>query len=191
MAEQSEDDMPTDELPAGRRTGLLDGVRVLDLTRFLAGPFAGMVLGDLGAEVIKVEQMTGDSTRYNPPYYFEGDSAYFLSINRNKKSIAIDLKSAAGRKILHDLVRTADVIIDNLRAPQRQALGLSFETLREINPAIVSTSVTGFGSDGPYEDRPAYDIIVEALAGVMSLTGPIGGPSLRAGVPIGDITAGL
>lgn len=191
MATQSEDDMPTDELPAGRRTGLLDGVRVLDLTRFLAGPFAGMVLGDLGAEVIKVEQMTGDSTRYNPPYYFEGDSAYFLSINRNKKSIAIDLKSAAGRKILHDLVRTADVIIDNLRAPQRQALGLSFETLREINPAIVSTSVTGFGSDGPYEDRPAYDIIVEALAGVMSLTGPIGGPSLRAGVPIGDITAGL
>jgi CoA:oxalate CoA-transferase len=191
MAKQSEDDMPTDELPAGRRTGLLDGVRVLDLTRFLAGPFAGMVLGDLGAEVIKVEQMTGDSTRYNPPYYFEGDSAYFLSINRNKKSIAIDLKSAAGRKILHDLVRTADVIIDNLRAPQRQALGLSFETLKEINPAIVSTSVTGFGSDGPYEDRPAYDIIVEALAGVMSLTGPVGGPSVRAGVPIGDITAGL
>jgi CoA:oxalate CoA-transferase len=183
--------MPTDELPAGRRTGLLTGVRVLDLTRFLAGPFAGMVLGDLGAEVIKVEQMTGDSTRYNPPYFFEGDSAYFLSINRNKKSIAIDLKSAAGRKILHDLVRTADVIIDNLRAPQRQALGLSFETLKEINPAIVSTSVTGFGSDGPYEDRPAYDIIVEALAGVMSLTGPIGGPSVRAGVPIGDITAGL
>jgi CoA:oxalate CoA-transferase len=183
--------MQTDEFPAGRRAGLLEGVRVLDLTRFLAGPFAGMVLGDLGAEVIKVEQMSGDSTRYNPPYYFEGDSAYFLSINRNKKSIAIDLKSTAGRKILHELVGTADIIIDNLRAPQREALGLSYETLKQINPGIVSTSVTGFGSDGPYEDRPAYDIIVEALAGVMSLTGPVGGPSVRAGVPIGDITAGL
>ena len=134
--------LQTDEFPAGRRTGLLEGVRVLDLTRFLAGPFAGMVLGDLGAEVIKVEQMSGDSTRYNPPYYFEGDSAYFLSINRNKKSIAIDLKSAAGRKILHELVGTADIIIDNLRATQREALGLSYETLKEINPGIVSTSVT-------------------------------------------------
>jgi CoA:oxalate CoA-transferase len=178
-------------IPAGLRLDLLSGVRVLDLTRFLAGPFAGMILGDLGAEVIKVEQMTGDSTRTNPPHFFQGDSAYFLAINRNKRSIALNLRAAEGRAVLHDLVAASDVILDNLRAPQRQALGLSFDVLRKINPAIVSVSVTGFGSDGPYEDRPAYDIIVEALAGVMSLTGPVGGPSVRAGVPIGDITAGL
>jgi CoA:oxalate CoA-transferase len=178
-------------VPPGRRLALLKGVRVLDLTRFLAGPFAAMVLADLGAEVLKVEQLSGDSTRHNPPYYFQGDSAYFLSINRNKTSIALDIRTPQGKEILQQLVRESDVIIDNLRAPQRESLGLAYEDLSRINPGIISCSVTGFGSDGPYSDRPAYDIIVEALAGVMSLTGPIGGPSVRAGVPIGDIAAGL
>ncbi len=180
---------PDRAAPRGRRLSLLEGVKVLDLTRFLAGPFAGMILGDLGAEVIKVEQLTGDTTRGNPPYFFHGDSAYFLSTNRNKKSIALDLKSPSGQEVLRRMIVEADVILDNLRAPQRQALGLSFDQLSQVNPRIVSCSLTGFGSSGPYEDRPAYDIIVEALGGIMSLTGPAGGPSVRAGVPIGDITA--
>lgn len=185
------DDPISPSAPSGKRLTLLEGVKVLDLTRFLAGPFAAMVLADLGADVLKVEQLTGDSTRHNPPYFFQGDSAYFLSINRNKKSIALDIRAPKGKEILQQLVRESDVIIDNLRAPQRQSLGLAYEDLARINDQIISCSVTGFGSDGPYSDRPAYDIIVEALAGVMSLTGPTGGPSVRAGVPIGDITAGL
>jgi CoA:oxalate CoA-transferase len=183
--------IPPNGVPRGKRLALLAGVRVLDLTRFLAGPFAGMVLADLGADVLKVEQIGGDSTRRNPPYYFQGDSAYFLSINRNKSSIALDIRAPQGREVLHKLVQESDIIIDNLRAPQRKALGLDYADLSRMNSRIISCSVTGFGSDGPYSDRPAYDIIVEALAGVMSLTGPVGGPSVRAGVPIGDITAGL
>jgi CoA:oxalate CoA-transferase len=184
--------IPTpDDVPRGTRGSLLEGVVVLDLTRFLAGPFGGMVLADLGATVIKVEQLVGDSTRNQHPYFLGEDSAYFLAINRNKQSIALDLRSPEGSEVLRKLIKDADVIIDNLRAPQRKARGLDFESLEKINPRIISCSVTGFGSDGPYADRPAYDIIVEALAGVMSLTGPEGGPSVRAGVPIGDITAGL
>jgi CoA:oxalate CoA-transferase len=179
------------DVPAGRRTSLLSGVVVLDLTRFLAGPFGTMVLADMGATVIKVEQLTGDTTRYQPPYYFEGDSAYFLAINRNKQSISLDIRSEGGRRVLERLIAKSDIMLDNLRAPQRQNLRLSWEHVEKINPRIISCSLTGFGSDGPYADRPAYDIIVEALGGVMSLTGPEGGPSVRAGVPIGDITAGL
>jgi CoA:oxalate CoA-transferase len=179
------------DAPLGRRLALLEGVRVLDMTRFLAGPFSGMVLADLGASVLKVEQLTGDSTRRNPPYFFAGDSAYFLSTNRNKQSIALDIRSPEGAEVLRKLVAVSDVVLDNLREPQRAKLGLTFEQLSAVNPRIVSCSITGFGSDGPYADRPAYDIIVEALGGIMSLTGPEGGPSVRAGVPIGDITAGL
>jgi CoA:oxalate CoA-transferase len=180
------------DVPAGRRTSLLNGVVVLDLTRFLAGPFGTMVLADMGATVIKVEQLTGDTTRYQAPYYFEGgDSAYFLAINRNKQSIALDIRSEGGRRVLERLIAKSDIMIDNLRAPQRAKLKLSWEHVEKINPRIISCSLTGFGSDGPYADRPAYDIIVEALGGVMGLTGPEGGPSVRAGVPIGDITAGL
>jgi CoA:oxalate CoA-transferase len=180
-----------DDVEIGQRLSLLSGVKVVDMTRFLAGPFGAMVLADLGADVLKVEQVTGDSTRFTPPYFFEGDSAYFLSMNRNKTSIALDIRTERGREVLHRIIADADVVIDNLRAPQRKALGLSYPDLVKVNPKIISCSVNGFGSDGPYNDRPAYDIIVEAMAGVMSLTGPVGGPSVRAGVPIGDITAGL
>ena len=175
----------------GRRLSLLKDVKVLDLTNFLAGPFGSMVLADMGASVLKVEQLSGDMVRKSPPYFYEGDSAYFLSVNRNKESIALDLRTPQGKEIMRRLVERSDVVLDNLRGPQRAALGVSFEDLKQINPRIVCCSITGFGSDGPYSDRPAYDIIVEALGGIMSLTGPVGGPSVRAGVPIGDITAGL
>jgi len=189
---ESEGNSPVaDVLPWGRRAALLQGVTILDLTRFLAGPFGTMILADLGATVIKVEQLEGDSTRQNPPYFVGGDSAYFVAINRNKQSISLDIRTVEGAEVLRRLIKKADVVLDNLRAPQRRALSLDFEDLTKLNPRIVSCSVTGFGSDGPYADRPAYDIIVEALAGVMSVTGPEGGPSVRAGVPIGDITAGL
>jgi CoA:oxalate CoA-transferase len=175
----------------GRRLSLLAGVKVLDLTHFLAGPFGSMVLADMGASVLRVEQLAGDAVRKSPPYFYQGDSAYFLAVNRNKESIALDLRTPQGKEVMRRLVERADVVLDNLRAPQRAALGLSFDDLKKVNPRIVCCSITGFGSDGPYSDRPAYDIIVEALGGIMSLTGPVGGPSVRAGVPIGDITAGL
>jgi CoA:oxalate CoA-transferase len=187
----NEQSLSTASAPRGKRASLLNGVVVLDLTRFLAGPFAGMTLADLGATVLKVEPLTGDSSRDQPPYYLEGDSAYFLVINRNKQSIAIDIRSAQGREILDRLIAKSDIVLDNLRARQRESLRLTYEELEKVNPRIISCSLTGFGSDGPYADRPAYDIIVEALGGIMSLTGPDGGPSVRAGVPIGDITAGM
>ncbi|MHB1159113.1 MAG: CaiB/BaiF CoA transferase family protein [Chloroflexota bacterium] len=171
--------------------GLLSGVRVLDLTRFLAGPFATLTLGDMGADVIKVESREGDDTRYLPPHFVHEDSAYFLSVNRNKRSIVVDLKSQAGMEVIRKLVQRSDVVLDNLREPQRRRLGLAYEQLREVNPRIISCSITGFGSWGPYRDRPAYDMIVQALSGVMSLTGERGGRPVRCGIPIGDVAAGM
>jgi CoA:oxalate CoA-transferase len=191
MKMSSQAQMDSSEISRGKRLSLLKDVKVLDLTHFLAGPFGSMILADMGASVLKVEQLVGDSVRKSPPYFYEGDSAYFLAVNRNKESIALDLRTPQGKEVMRRLVERADVVLDNLRAPQRAALGMSFDDLKKINPRIVCCSITGFGSDGPYSDRPAYDIIVEALAGIMSLTGPVGGPSVRAGVPIGDITAGL
>jgi CoA:oxalate CoA-transferase len=175
----------------GTRSSLLAGVKVLDLTNSLAGPFGTTVLADMGADVVKLEPPQGDRTRQTPPYFVGQDSAYFVSLNRNKRSIAMDLKTAEGQRVLEKLLLWADVVVDNLRQQKREDVGLGFERISAINPALVSCSVTGFGSEGPYSDRPAYDIVVEALAGVMSLTGPEGGPSVRAGVPIGDIVAGL
>jgi CoA:oxalate CoA-transferase len=191
MTASSHAQTESSDVSRGKRLSLLKDIKILDLTHFLAGPFGSMVLADMGASVLKVEQLTGDAVRKSPPYFHEGDSAYFLSVNRNKESIALDLRTPQGKEVMRRLVERADVVLDNLRASQRAALGLSFDDLKKINPQIVCCSITGFGSDGPYSDRPAYDIIVEALGGIMSLTGPVGGPSVRAGVPIGDITAGL
>lgn len=193
MAAETQDEAVIDAgvFPAGKRAALLEGVTVLDLTRFLAGPFASMILGDLGANVIKVEQLDGDSTRKSLPYRFQGDGAYFMAVNRNKRSVALNIRSAEGREVLDRLIAKADIMLDNLRAPQREVLRLTYPHISKINPQIISCSVTGFGSDGPYEDRPAYAIIVEALAGVMSVTGPEGGPSVRSGPPIGDTAAGM
>jgi CoA:oxalate CoA-transferase len=169
----------------------LQGVRVLDLTRVLAGPFAGMVLADLGADVVKVEQPgSGDDSRAYPPH-IQGESMYFMSLNRNKRSLTLDLKNPAGKGILRALVRRADVLIENYRPGTMERLGLGYDTLQAENPRLVYAAVSGFGQTGPYSQRAAYDAVVQAMGGLMSITGPEGGPATRVGTSIADITAGL
>ena len=169
----------------------LEGVRIIDLSMFLAGPYCTQQLADLGAEIIKVEPRQGDSTRALPPHFHHGESLYFISTNRSKKGISLDLQQAQGRQILHRLVATADVVIDNFRPGIMKKLEADYETLARINPRIICCSISGFGQDGPYASRPAYDMIVQALSGGMSITGEPGGRPVRAGIPIGDICAGL
>jgi formyl-CoA transferase len=177
-------------------TGPLDGVVVLDLSRALAGPHAAMMLGDQGARVIKVEAPgTGDDTRgWGPPFVGpEGaqESTYFLSCNRNKESITLDLKSEDGRSTLERLVRHADVLVENFRTGVLDRLGFSMGRLHELNPRLVILSITGFGHDGPEGGRPGYDQIAQGEAGLMSLTGPAPDQPTRIGVPIGDLLAGM
>jgi crotonobetainyl-CoA:carnitine CoA-transferase CaiB-like acyl-CoA transferase len=175
----------------------LEGVRVLDLSRVLAGPYATMVLADLGADVIKVEHPErGDDTRqWGPPFAGEGEareSAYFLSVNRNKRSIGVDLKSAEGLEMVKRLAAGADVVIENMRRGALEGLGLGYETLRELNPGLVYCSITGFGP-GKDEERPGYDFLIQARAGIMGITGfpePEGEPT-KVGVAISDIVCGL
>jgi len=178
------------------RTGPLAGLVVVDLTRALAGPHAGMMLGDLGARVIKVETPgTGDDTRgWGPPFVEphggERESTYFLSCNRNKESITLDLKSDDGRDVLTKLVRRADVVVENFRTGVLDRLGFSAERLHELNPRLVLLSITGFGHDGPEGGRPGYDQIAQGEAGLMSVTGEPGHPT-RVGIPIADLLAGM
>lgn len=169
----------------------LKGLRVLDLTQFLSGPYATMILGDLGAEVIKVEPHGGDSARAIPPHFVGDDSAYYLSVNRNKQSVAVDMKQAAGREVVRELALRCDVLIENFRPGVAQKLGLSYEELSAQQPRLVWCSISGFGQDGPYRDYPAYDMIVQALSGGMSLTGEHGGLPVRSGIPLGDLAAGM
>jgi crotonobetainyl-CoA:carnitine CoA-transferase CaiB-like acyl-CoA transferase len=169
----------------------LQGIRILDLTQMLAGPFGAMFLGDLGAEVLKVEPIQGDFSRGLPPYFPSGDSAYFWSINRNKKSMAIDLKSPEGLKIFYEMVAHADVVFDNFRPGVLERLKIDYENLKIHNSKIICCSVSTFGSTGPYSDRPGYDLIVQAMSGGMSLTGEPGGSPVRAGISIGDLMGGL
>ena len=169
----------------------LSGLKVLDLTQFLSGPYCTQILGDLGAEVTKVEAPAGDLARHIPPHFIGKDSVYFISINRNKKSIAIDSNVAEGRDLLRRIALTHDVIVENFRPGVVERLGLSYDDLRKQRPDLVWCSISGFGQDGPYREKPAYDMIVQALSGGMSLTGEARGPSVRAGIPIGDISAGL
>ncbi|WP_232679004.1 CaiB/BaiF CoA-transferase family protein [Nocardioides sp. R-C-SC26] len=172
-------------------TGPLDGVRVADLTTFLAGPFATQIFADLGAEVIKVEPPTGDSSRHIPPHMVDGDSLYFHAVNRGKQSIAVDIKEPAGRELVLDLLETCDILIENYRPGQLARFGLDRETLAARNPALVVCSISGFGVEGPDRDRPAYDIVVQAASGVMGVTGEVDGRPVRLGVPLGDMGAGL
>jgi crotonobetainyl-CoA:carnitine CoA-transferase CaiB-like acyl-CoA transferase len=173
----------------------LEGVKVLDLSRVLAGPYATMVLGDLGADVIKVEHPErGDDTRHwGPPFAggeANGESAYFLSVNRNKRSIGLDLKDPEGLERVKTLAAGADVVIENWRRGALERLGLGYETLKETNPGLVYCSITGFGP-GPDEDRPGYDFLVQARGGVMGITGQPGGEPTKVGVAISDIVCGL
>ncbi len=169
----------------------LDGVRVLDLTQFLAGPFATQILGDLGAEVIKVEAPSGDWSRSLPPHFVGPDSAYYLSVNRNKKSVVADMKSADGLALVKRLVGVSDIVMENFRPGVLDRLGLVYEELAAANEGLIWCSISGFGQDGPDRDRPAYDMIVQALSGGMSMTGAPGEPAVRAGIPIGDLCAGM
>jgi formyl-CoA transferase len=175
-----------------RLPGPLDGVRVLDLTRVVAGPYCAMFLGDLGAEVVKVEQPgTGDDTRGWGPPFTGGESAYYLCINRNKKSIALDLKSAKEVELVRQLAQAADVVIENFRPGTMERLGLSEKELRELNPRLIYASLTGFGADGPMSGWPGYDLIVQAWGGLMSITGTPDGEPVKVGVAIIDLVAGL
>jgi crotonobetainyl-CoA:carnitine CoA-transferase CaiB-like acyl-CoA transferase len=168
----------------------LRGLRILDLTQFLAGPFCTQILADLGAEIIKIEPQAGDPTRLLPPYFYKGESAYFLAINRSKRSVVLDLSVEAGRHVFHDLVKTSDAVIEAFRPGVAKKLAADYGTLKKLNPRIVYCSISGFGQDGPYAARPAYDMIVQALSGAMSLTGEVGGRPVRSGTPIGDLNAG-
>ena len=173
------------------RHGPLSHVTVLDMTQFLAGPYGSQILGDLGARVIKIETPEGDITRNTPPHFHQGESAYFLSVNRNKESIVLNLKEARGRELFLDLVKKADVVLENYRPGVVKRLGIDYPVLRAANPRIVMCSISGFGQDGPYRDRPAYDIIIQAISGGMSLTGEEGGKPVRAGIPLADLSAGM
>jgi CoA:oxalate CoA-transferase len=169
----------------------LDGLRVIDLTTFLSGPSATQLLGDLGADVIKVESFEGDSSRAIVGPVLGDDSAYFLANNRNKRSIAINMKSARGVAVLKSLIAGADVVVENFRPGVIKRLGIDPEAVVAGQPALVWASISGFGQDGPLRDRPAYDMVVQALGGVMSLNGHPGTPAARLGIPAGDVVAGL
>ena len=170
----------------------LEGYRVLDLSRILAGPYCTMILGDQGAEVIKVERPnTGDDTRTWGPPFAGGESAYYLCCNRNKKSIAVDLKKPAGKELVRELAKTADVFIENFTPGLMKRFGLDYETLREINPRLVYASISAYGQDGPYKDRPGYDMVLSAVGGLMYITGERDGNPCKVGVAITDVLTGV
>ncbi len=177
----------------------LEGVRVLDLTRAMAGPYCTMMLGDLGADVIKVEQPgRGDDSRaWGPPFVgkpygpYPGESAYFISTNRNKRSITINLKSWEGREIVRRLAAESDAFVENFRPGVLDKMELGYADLRIVNPGLVYCSISGYGRTGPYAERPGYDFVIQAEGGFMGITGPEDGPPYRAGMPIIDITAGM
>lgn len=174
-----------------KQEGALSGLKVLDLSRVLAGPFCGMFLGDMGAEIIKVEMPgKGDDSRDYPPF-LNGFSTYFANLNRNKKSITVNLKKKEGKELLLELVRVCDVVLENFKPGTMEKLGLSYDVLKSVNPGIILGSISGFGQYGPYRDRPGYDIIGQAVGGLMSVSGWPDSPPTRTGTAMGDILAGL
>ena len=171
--------------------GALDGYRVLDLSRILSGPYCTMALADFGAEVIKVERPgSGDDTRAWGPPFVGGQSAYYLSINRSKRSITVDLGQEQGREIIYALARVCDVAIENFRPGTADRIGVGYERLRQENPQLIYCSISGFGQDGPYRDRPGYDALAQAMSGMMYITGEPDGPPTKHGMSIADIGAG-
>ncbi len=177
----------------GELQPLLQGVRVLDLSRVLAGPYCSMMLGDLGADIIKIEAPgLGDDTRqWGPPFAKGGESAYFLCVNRNKRSMTLNLKSERGQEILKQLIRHSDILLENFRVGTMEKWGLDYDTLQGIHPGLIYCTITGYGYTGPYRRLPGYDFIIQAQGGVMSITGPEDGQPYKVGVAIADITAGL
>jgi formyl-CoA transferase len=170
----------------------LEGIRVLDLSRVLAGPYCTMTLGDLGADVIKVEQPgLGDDTRRWGPPWAGGESAYYLCVNRNKRSITLDLKSEQGKEILFELARSSDIVVENFKVGGLDRMGIGYGDLSSINPGLIWCSVTGYGQTGPYSQRAGYDFIAQGEAGIMSITGEMNGEPMKVGVAIVDITTGL
>ena len=168
----------------------LTGVRVVDLTHIVSGPFCTMLLGDFGADIVKVEALEGDMTRITG-IMGAGENPYFVNLNRNKRDIAVDLKTDEGKEIIHRLAANADVLVENFRPGVMEKLGLGYAALRALNPRLIYAAVTGFGKTGPYRDRPAFDFIAQALSGFMSLNGSAETDPLRVGMPISDTVAGL
>src|SRR5690349_4706843 len=168
----------------------LHGIRVLDLSRVLAGPYCTMVLGDLGADVVKVESPEGDETRGWGPPFTNGESAYYLCVNRNKRSVIVDFKSEEGRKTLHELVRRSDVLVENFRPGTLARFALDYDAVSAINPNLIYCSITGFGQTGPLRDKPGYDFMIQAMGGLMSITGEPDGEPMKVGVAVADLFAG-
>ena len=171
----------------------LNGIRILDLSRVLAGPYCTMVLGDLGADVIKVESPEGDETRgWGPPFAGEaqGESAYYLCVNRNKRSIVLNFKTKEGLAILHELVKQSDVLVENFRVGTLARFSLDFESVSALNPRLIYCSITGFGQTGPLRDKPGYDFMIQAMGGLMSITGEPDGEPMKVGVAVADLFAG-
>jgi crotonobetainyl-CoA:carnitine CoA-transferase CaiB-like acyl-CoA transferase len=175
------------------RTGPLSGLVVVELTNVMAGPVGGLLLADMGAEVVKVERLPGgDDTRRAIPPEIQGESATFMIVNRNKRGIAVDLKHPDGLQVVRRLIDKADVVIENFRPGTMEKLGLGYDVLRASNPALIYCKITGFGLNGPYAKRAGYDLIAQGMSGIMSLTGEgPGRPPVKVGVPIGDVTAGI
>jgi crotonobetainyl-CoA:carnitine CoA-transferase CaiB-like acyl-CoA transferase len=172
--------------------GALTGIRVLDFSRVLAGPFCTMLLADLGAEVIKVENPAGgdDTRQWGPPWAGEL-SAYFIAVNRNKRSLTLNLKNTAARQIARDLAAKSDILIENFKPGQMAEFGLGYSDLRPLNPGLVYCSITGFGQTGPYHERPGYDFAIQAMSGLMSITGESDGAPMKVGVAVSDLFTGL
>jgi crotonobetainyl-CoA:carnitine CoA-transferase CaiB-like acyl-CoA transferase len=184
--------MSASDHPGVPATQPLSGVRVLDLTRVMTGPYCTMMLGDLGADVIKIEMPgRGDDTRAWGPPFIDGESVYFMSVNRNKRSVALDLKSPGGQDALWRLIDTADVLVENFSPGTLSRLGFGYEAVKARRPGMIYAAISGFGQFGPDFQRVAYDLIVQGMSGIMSVTGHPDGPPTRLGVPIGDIGAGM
>jgi crotonobetainyl-CoA:carnitine CoA-transferase CaiB-like acyl-CoA transferase len=169
----------------------LEGIRVVDLTQVMAGPFCSMLLADMGADVVKVEPPDGEHMRGGELELVPGVSASFLAVNRNKRGVTLDLKQREGVAILKQLAATADVLVENYRPGVARRLGVDYDTLREIQPRLIYCSISGFGQTGPYAERGGYDLIAQGMSGIMGATGTEGGPPVKVGVPVADLGAGL